>query len=163
MTDSNELIKSPSDLTIYGKGSIAGKSQSSLLSDMIMGLLRDNYKLEDCTSFYRIAPVSVSGALTPIVSFQCPSGMMGVLKFFGNDAETTDAFKYTTWQIIKNGVPLSDFGAIVTQLGSIASPMPMTERIYDGDIISVNAIVSGGAGTYNLFALLGGWYWGIIS
>jgi len=148
----------PSDLRIFGEGQ-GIKSQSSQLSDMIIGLLRDNYKLPDCTGFMKVGTLSATGTEASITSFTVPNGMTGVLKGFGHDAKTTDAFLYTTWRIFKNGAPLSDFGAITTQLGSVSNPKPMTERLDGGDMIEVRAITTGAA--YEVYALLEGWYWSL--
>lgn len=146
----------PLDLQRYGQGQ-ASKTKGDILSDTIMGMLRDNYKLEDCTTFMKIGTLASTGTEASIVSFTMPNGMTGVLKMFGQDAKTTDAFLHSTWRLFKNGSPLSDFGSLTTQLGSIASPMPMTERLYDGDVIEVRNVTDGGA--YEVYALLSGWYW----
>ncbi len=155
MPESNEP-NSPNDLRIFGEGQ-AVKSQSSQLSDMIIGLLRDNYMLPDCELFMKVGTLSATATEASITSFTVPNGMTAVLKWFGHDAKTTDAFLHTTWRIFKNGAPLSDFGAITTQLGSVSSPKPMTARLNGGDMVEVRAVTDGAA--YEVYALLEGWYW----
>jgi len=155
---SKTIIKvTPKDLDLSSR---VLKSGESKLSDVVYDLLRDNYRLADSHPFFRLATGNADAAEISLVSFTMPTGMMGVLKYFGQGAKTANAFNFVTWRLIRNGTPFADYGNLTGQVGSISNPKPVTERINGGDVIEIKVVAAVG-GPYEVYSMLEGWYWPI--
>jgi hypothetical protein len=154
---SNGIIKIPKDLE-YTRRKLISQDETKKASDVVFELLRDNYRLADSTPFFRLATGNADVAEISLVSFVVPTGVMGVLKFFGQGAKTANAFNFVTWRIMRNGTPYADFGNLTGQVGSISNPKSVTERLVGGDTIEIRVVAAVG-GPYEVYGSLEGWYW----
>lgn len=139
---------------------IASQNKAGMLDigSMLVGLLRDNYKMGDAQPFLKTGAVNITTtAFTDIVTFTVPESCKGVLKFFGQGAATVLAFDELTWQLTVNGNPAIDLGSFTVQLGSIATPKLITIRVKSNDVIALKAKIATTA--YIAHGLLEGWYW----
>ena len=78
------------------------------------------------------------GATATLFTFQVPTKAKMLVTHFGNYIDIVAAWGLVTWRILKNGVGVSPYGAILDQLGRSEEPRPIAPiKFNGGDVLTI--------------------------
>ena len=72
------------------------------------------------------------GATVDLFTYTVPAKARGVLKKFGNYIDTVAAWGDIVWSILKNGIPVFPYDAILDQIGQGYLPREISPIVFNG-------------------------------
>jgi hypothetical protein len=108
-------------------------------------------------------PMPAIGATGTVLSFQVPEARNGTIVRIGNTASSgsfIDGGGGLIFQLLADGVPISNFENIVSSLGTMAAPSEVSSiEIRSNQLIQFNVINVSLPPSGQISARLGGWYY----
>lgn len=90
-------------------------------------------------SFPVVAPVPPAVTIVNLFTFRVPSHAKLVLTHFGNYLDVVGAWGVVTWRILKNGIGVPNYDAILDPLGTSMEPRKIRRIAFrGGDELTIN-------------------------